>query len=92
MLCKSTYGPTFAGGIFNTYNRDGSLNRDDLSAWIRNPQAMKGNAANGLGDGVAPRGMPTLGLDERTISDLVAYLETLGPKPSDELLAQTEVD
>ena len=83
---------TFAGGILNTYNRDGSLNRDDLSAWIRNPQAMKGNAANDLGDGVSPRGMPTLGLDERTISDLVAYLETLGPKPSDELLAQTEVD
>jgi cytochrome c oxidase subunit 2 len=83
---------TFAGGILNTYNRDASLNRDDLSAWIRDPQAMKGNAANGLGDGVAPRGMPTLGLGERTISDLVAYLETLGPKPSDELIAQTEVD
>ncbi len=83
---------TFAGGILNTYNRDGSLNRDDLSAWIRDPQAMKGNAANDLGDGVAPRGMPTLGLGERTISDLVDYLETLGPKPSDELIAQTEVD
>jgi len=83
---------TFAGGIYNTYNRDGSLNRDELSAWIRDPNEMKGNVADNLGDGVAPRGMPNLGLGERTISDLVAYLETLGPKPSDEVIAQTEVD
>ena len=53
---------------------------------------MKDNAANDLPDGVLPRGMPNLGLSERTISDLVAYLETLGDKPADWVLAQTEVE
>ncbi len=83
---------TFAGGILNTYNEDGSLNRDDLAAWIRDPGALKANAADGLGDGVAPRGMPNLGLSERTINDLISYLETLGPKPSAENIAATEVE
>ena len=36
--------------------------------------------------------MPNLGLSERMISDLVAYLETLGQKPSAEILAATEVE
>ena len=53
---------------------------------------VKANAANDLPDGVLPRGMPNLGLSERTISDLVAYLETLGQRPSDELIAATEVE
>jgi len=83
---------TFAGGILNTYNPDGSFNRDDLSEWLRHPEQVKANAANGLPDGVLPRGMPNLGLSERTISDLVAYLETLGTKPSAEILAATEVE
>lgn len=83
---------TFAGGIVNLYNPDGSFNRDDLAAWIRDPNALKENAADDLGDGVAPRGMPALGLSERTISDLVDYLETLGPEPSPALLAATEVE
>lgn len=83
---------TFAGGILNTYNEDGTINRDDLSAWLRAPEEVKDNAANDLPDGVLPRGMPNLGLNERTISDLVAYLETLGDKPSDELIAATEVE
>ncbi len=82
---------TFAGGLVNLYNPDGSLNRDDLAAWIRNPNELKENAADNLPDGVAPRGMPALGLSERTISDLVDYLETLGPKPSPADLEATEV-
>ena len=36
--------------------------------------------------------MPNLGLSERTISDLVAYLETLGPRPTDEIIADSEVE
>ena len=83
---------TFAGGILNTYNEDGTFNRDDVAAWLRAPEEVKANAANDLPDGVLPRGMPNLGLSERTISDLVAYLETLGPRPTDELIAATEVE
>ncbi|MEM9467986.1 MAG: cytochrome c oxidase subunit II [Actinomycetota bacterium] len=83
---------TFAGGILNTYTEDGEWNRDDIAAWLRAPEEVKANAANDLPDGVLPRGMPNLGLSERTISDLVAYLETLGEKPSDELIAETEVE
>ncbi len=83
---------TFAGGFFNLYNSDGTINRDDLAAWIRNPGDVKDNAADDLADGIAPRGMPTLGLSERTIADLVAYLETLGTKPGLDLIAATEVE
>ena len=83
---------TFAGGILNTYTEDGEWNRDDLAQWLREPEEVKDNYANGLPDGVLPRGMPNLGLSERTISDLVAYLETLGDKPSAELIAATEVE
>lgn len=83
---------TFAGGLLNTYNEDGSFNRDDVSAWLRAPEEIKDNAANNLPDGVLPRGMPNLGLSERTISDLVAYLESLGERPGDWVIAATEVE
>lgn len=83
---------TFAGGILHTYNDDGTFNRDDLSEWIRNPGEVKANAADDLPEGSLPRGMPDLGLSERTISDLVAYLETLGPRPTDEIIADSEVE
>lgn len=83
---------TFAGGILHTYNDDGTFNRDDLSQWLREPEVVKANAANDLPDGTLPRGMPNLGLSERTISDLVAYLETLGERPSDQILADSEVE
>jgi len=79
---------TFAGALLNLYNADGSLNRDDLSAWLRNPAALKDNAAT---DPI-PRGMPNLGLSENTISDLVAYLSTLGPKPTMQQIQQTQVN
>ena len=77
---------TFAGGILNTYLPDGSLNRADLEAWLRDPAAVKANLADD------ERGMPNLGLSEATIDDLVAYLSTLGPPPSAELIAATEVE
>ena len=43
----------------------------ELFAWLRNPNAVKPNYAQG------GRGMPNLGLTEAQIDDLVAYLETL---------------
>lgn len=77
---------TFAAGISNTYKPDGSLNRTAIEAWLRDPAAVKDNAAD------EERGMPDLGLSEATIDDLVAYLSTLGPPPSAELIAATEVE
>ncbi len=79
---------TFAGGILNTYNPDGSLNRADLEAWLRNPGAVK---ANYTVPGEQFRGMPDLALSEQQIDDLVAYLATLGDKPADWIIAATEV-
>ena len=83
---------TFAGGLFNLYNVDGSLNRDDLAAWIRDPSAVKDNMADDLPEGVLPRGMPDRDLNERQIRDVIAFLETLGPKPTPEQIQATEVE
>ena len=79
---------TFAGGILHLYDEDGELNRDDLEAWLRNPDEVKANAS----EESPPRGMPNLALPERTIDDLVAYLRTLGSPPSDAIIEQSQVD
>ncbi len=83
---------TFAGGILNLYDTDGDINRDDLSRWIRNPDDVKDNAADGLADGELPRGMPDRNLTERQIDDVIAFLSTLGPAPTDEIIQATEVE
>lgn len=83
---------TFAGGILNLYEPDGSLNDDDLADWIRDPNEVKENYANDLAEGELPRGMPTLGLNERQIDDVIAFLATLGPPPSDAQIQATEVE
>ena len=80
---------TFAGGTLNLYNPDGSLNRTDLEAWLRNPAALKANYTK---PGEQYRGMPDLDLSEQQIDDLAAYLAGLGPKPADWIIAATEVD
>lgn len=83
---------TFAGGLFNVYNPDGSLNDDDLAAWIRDPNSVKENYANDVPEGALPRGMPDMGLSERQIDDVVALLATLGPKPTPFQISETEVE
>ena len=83
---------TFAGGILNLYNPNGSVNVDDLAVWIRDPDAVKDNRADGLADGALPRGMPDRNLTERQIDDVIAFLSTLGPAPSDALIQATEVE
>ena len=80
---------TFAGGIFNTYNADGSLNRVQLEAWLRNPGDLK---ANYTVPGEQYRGMPDLDLSEQQIDDLVAYLSGLGSRPADWIIAATQVE
>ena len=76
---------TFAGGIFDLYEPDGSLNRTQLEAWLRNAPAEKPAYAEGR------RGMPAMGLSEGQIDDVVAYLKTLGARPDMEVIAATEV-
>ena len=96
---------TFAGGLFNLYNPDGSLNDDvddleriyrinddDLAAWIRNPYDVKENYADDLPEGALPRGMPDMGLSERQIADVITLLATLGPKPTAAQILATEVE
>ncbi len=80
---------TFAGGIFNTYNADGSLNRVQLEAWLRNPGDLK---ANYTVPGEQYRGMPDLDLSEQQIDDLVAYLAELGKRPADWIIDATQVE
>ena len=80
---------TFAGGIFNTYNADGSLNRVQLEAWLRNPGDLK---ANYTVPGEQYRGMPDLDLSEQQIDDLVAYLAGLGKRPADWIIDATQVE
>ena len=77
---------TYAGGIFNLYEPDGSLDRTQLEAWLRNAPAEKPAYAEGR------RGMPAMGLGETEIDDVVAYLETLGTRPSMDVIVATEVE
>jgi cytochrome c oxidase subunit 2 len=77
---------TYAGGIFNLYNPNGTVNRPQLEAWLRNPPKEKDAYA------VGQRGMPNLNLSEDQINDLVEYLLTLGEKPSEAVIAATEVE
>jgi len=77
---------TYAGGIFDLYEPDGSLDRTQLEAWLRNAPAEKPAYAEGR------RGMPAMGLSESQIDDVVAYLQTLGRTPAIEVIAATEVD
>jgi cytochrome c oxidase subunit 2 len=73
---------TFAGAILDTYEvaDDGEIrfNANDMARWLRNPEDVKAMDPDGL---TGSRGMPDLGLDEDTIDDLIAYLETLGTVP-----------
>jgi cytochrome c oxidase subunit II len=76
----------FAGAIFPLWQTDnpenivqwdeigGTLDRDTLEAWLRDPPAEKPMAAELEGPS---RGMPDLDLSEEQIDQLVAFLETL---------------
>lgn len=79
---------TYAGGIFNTYLPDGSLNKIELKEWLRNPADLK---ANYTVTGEQYRGMPDLDLNEQQINDLVEYLSILGNNPAQWIIQETEV-
>lgn len=69
----------FASAQFQLWvpNANGNLefNRNQLEAWLRNPEALLPMAAD------EGRGMPNLALPPEELDSLVAYLETLGPYP-----------
>jgi cytochrome c oxidase subunit 2 len=66
----------FASGMFPLYDEDGELNRPDLEQWIRNPDSLVPQHPDN------EQGMPDLGLTEREIDQVVAFLSTLGtPTP-----------
>ena len=78
---------TFAGGMFNLYNADGTWNRTALEAWLRDPPAEKDMYPDGK------RGMPNLGLTSEQIEGLVEFLMTTGQVPNPDLtIPATEVE
>ncbi|HUP76289.1 MAG TPA: cytochrome c oxidase subunit II [Acidimicrobiales bacterium] len=78
---------TFAGGIFNLYNADGTWNRTALEAWLRDPPAEKDAYAEGK------RGMPNLGLSADQIEGLVEFLMSTGQVPNQDVtIPATEVE
>ena len=77
---------TYAGGIFHLYNPDGTVDRTQLEAWLRNPPKEKDAYAT------ENRGMPNLALSEGQINDLVEFLITLGDKPTADIIMKSEVE
>jgi cytochrome c oxidase subunit 2 len=65
----------FASGLLPLYDDDGNLNRPDLEQWLRDPNSLVPQNADN------EQGMPTLGLSEEEIDQLVAFLQTLGEGP-----------
>jgi cytochrome c oxidase subunit 2 len=79
----------FAGAIFNLWETDdsndivqwdeigGTMNVEDLEAWLRDPPAEKPMAPADPETDDIGRGMPDLNLTEEQIDQLVAFFETL---------------
>jgi cytochrome c oxidase subunit 2 len=66
----------FASGMFPLYDEDGNVNRPQLEQWVRDPDSLVPQNADN------EQGMPTLGLSEPEIDQVVAFLTTLGEPPS----------
>ena len=69
--------PDLGGVAYNDLPEDGSFDRNNLEAWLRNPSAEKPMSPDPVGGEGVGRGMPNLGLSEQQIDQLVAYLSTL---------------
>lgn len=62
---------------YNELPEEGTFERNQLEAWLRNPEAEKPMAPDPTQYSQYGRGMPNLNLTEQQIDQLVAYLETL---------------
>lgn len=62
---------------YNDLPEQGTFNRNQLEAWLRNPPEEKPMAPDPTQYTSVGRGMPNLNLTEEQIDQLVAYLETL---------------
>lgn len=62
---------------YNQLPEDGTFDRNQLEAWLRNPPGEKPMAPDPTQYSQYGRGMPNLNLSEQQIDQLVAYLETL---------------
>ena len=85
---------TYAGGIVNLYDPEtGNFNANELREWLANPEDVKANYALPVSDDDSRmRGMPNLGLSTQEIDDLVALLESTGPRPSDFIIEESGVE
>lgn len=85
---------TYAGGIVNLYDPEtGDFNANELRQWLANPEDVKANYALPVSDDDSRmRGMPNLGLSTQEIDDLVALLESTGPRPSDFIIEESGVE
>ena len=85
---------TYAGGIVNLYDPEtGDFNANELREWLVNPEDVKANYALPVSDDDSRmRGMPNLGLSTQEIDDLVALLESTGPRPSDFIIEESGVE
>ncbi len=85
---------TYAGGIVNLYDPEtGDFNANELREWLANPEDVKANYALPVSDDDSRmRGMPNLGLSTQEIDDLVALLESTGPRPSDFIIEESGVE
>ena len=70
--------PNNLDGIpYNDLPEQGTFNRNQLEAWLRDPPAQKPMAPDPTQFSPVGRGMPNLNFSEQQIDQLVAYLETL---------------
>ncbi len=85
---------TFAGGIVNVYDTDtGEFNANDVAQWLRDPASIKANFTEPVSETDSRlRGMPNLGLTTQEVDDLVALLESTGPRPPIDIIEQTGIE
>ena len=78
----------------NVYDTDtGEFNANDVAQWLRDPASIKANFTEPVSETDSRlRGMPNLGLTTQEVDDLVALLESTGPRPPIDIIEQTGIE